>query len=1093
MQIKHFALLLLFTAISAGAQNNSTSAEGYLKIAKNYFNEKKYQQSIDTVNEGMLLCTDKNDSLYIELAIHKALCYNWAEENKNALELLHEIHPHCNRQNQKNRIEYLYCAISYYADINRRSDFYIECAADMIINKYRLKKSVLFYREGLLYKYGNGLESKEISRLIDDEKLRFKDSAESSIFPILDFIHACLLTNNYYHMFIETRSIENQKESIEFFRNAIGKLQAHNEDYTLECLFEAYRELGVVYESLGYNSSAYVQFKKMLDLGHLYWNDWGHKTPWSSGKAHNDITFGLEKYTHNLIRAKRLKEAIDYCNEVLNDEALNNKYQTEIITKVESIKDEANRLFKTAATSRTTAKESPDQFITSLYHQNALNEAELNRIINENKSNTLEEWSIRLCAFLYTQNEFKLLELLTTSIIDLFAKQCQEGDDIIALERDEWHYANGIGVILQMYRYQSLAHLSQGNHLLAIRSIKHAVEIARTDSHYDFGERERILNGYSRQSCAINYIDTEVHMYEQLSYMYLYAQCYEEAYKTYKYATDLNLRILQSVLSTGSVENKQEEWEKRTYVYHSIIHNLSNFTEIYPPFAKLIMESSFMLKGFMLDYNQNIKESICQAKECIAHYNNKLWAERELEKSNYTQCDIEELISIIDNEDIHINSQIDIESIIRNSALSYKTLQNKLAKNDIIVDFFITRSILPIEASKDSTNLKAFFYDTDLYANITRKNWETPIVIKIGKMRDATQEYGRDLYDYIYLNNNDPETISSLYRDKCLGKFIWEKVLNAGEIKNGENIYIIPSNIINRLAVEHLTLDSASTISSIYNIHRMSSLYSLNKEDHLYSENDRCVAFGDVNYYNGICTKTNYYGTMSSDPIAILNRDNLSGLSSTRSVLNTIAEAIPNTQIVTKDMANELVFNELSNQSPEIVFIATHGFNYEYSELSDKDKAYLFGQYRNRKLSNEEKGMYTSGLFMAESDSKEIITNGMLTANEVGFCSMYNTKIAVLSACSTAIGLTSTDGVYGLQRGFKMAGVKSIIASLWDVDEYATQLLMTEFFKNYTNGSTSRESLKKAQDYVKEYSSNDVFSPVSYDSPYYWAGFILID
>lgn len=74
-----------------------------------------------------------------------------------------------------------------------------------------------------------------------------------------------------------------------------------------------------------------------------------------------------------------------------------------------------------------------------------------------------------------------------------------------------------------------------------------------------------------------------------------------------------------------------------------------------------------------------------------------------------------------------------------------------------------------------------------------------------------------------------------------------------------------------------------------------------------------------------------------------------------------------------------------------------------------------------------------------------------------------------------------------------MAGVKSIIASLWDVDEYATQLLMTEFFKNYTNGNSSHESLKKAQDHVREYNSNDVFNQISYSSPYYWAGFILID
>ena len=116
-------------------------------------------------------------------------------------------------------------------------------------------------------------------------------------------------------------------------------------------------------------------------------------------------------------------------------------------------------------------------------------------------------------------------------------------------------------------------------------------------------------------------------------------------------------------------------------------------------------------------------------------------------------------------------------------------------------------------------------------------------------------------------------------------------------------------------------------------------------------------------------------------------------------------------------------------------------------------------------------------------------------------CDLSGTKLAVLSACSTAIGISSQDGVYGIQRGFKMAGVQSIVASLWDVDAKATQILMTEFFKQYTSGKNVHEALRLAQQHVSDYVDDSVDDNAIiragqgkiYANPYYWAGFILID
>jgi CHAT domain-containing protein len=98
---------------------------------------------------------------------------------------------------------------------------------------------------------------------------------------------------------------------------------------------------------------------------------------------------------------------------------------------------------------------------------------------------------------------------------------------------------------------------------------------------------------------------------------------------------------------------------------------------------------------------------------------------------------------------------------------------------------------------------------------------------------------------------------------------------------------------------------------------------------------------------------------------------------------------------------------------------------------------------------------------------------------------LQQTDIVVLSACETGLGDISGDGVFGLQRAFKQAGVKTLIMSLWKVDDAATELMMKTFYDNLLSGKSKRESFALAQQVVRE-SKN-------YSNPYYWAGFIMLD
>ena len=96
---------------------------------------------------------------------------------------------------------------------------------------------------------------------------------------------------------------------------------------------------------------------------------------------------------------------------------------------------------------------------------------------------------------------------------------------------------------------------------------------------------------------------------------------------------------------------------------------------------------------------------------------------------------------------------------------------------------------------------------------------------------------------------------------------------------------------------------------------------------------------------------------------------------------------------------------------------------------------------------------------------------------------LRGTDLVVLSACETGLGEVSSEGVFGLQRAFKQAGVKTLVMSLWEVNDQATQYIMTEFYSNLLSGKDKRQSFLEAKRKCKE----------KFVQPQYWAAFIMLD
>ncbi len=107
-------------------------------------------------------------------------------------------------------------------------------------------------------------------------------------------------------------------------------------------------------------------------------------------------------------------------------------------------------------------------------------------------------------------------------------------------------------------------------------------------------------------------------------------------------------------------------------------------------------------------------------------------------------------------------------------------------------------------------------------------------------------------------------------------------------------------------------------------------------------------------------------------------------------------------------------------------------------------------------------------------------SDGRLTVDKL-YSMRVDADLVTLSACETGLGkVASGDDVVGLTRGFLYAGSRSVVASLWKVDDLATSYLMTEFYESLKK-SGKREALRKAQLSTKK----------KYPHPYYWASFQL--
>ena len=179
-----------------------------------------------------------------------------------------------------------------------------------------------------------------------------------------------------------------------------------------------------------------------------------------------------------------------------------------------------------------------------------------------------------------------------------------------------------------------------------------------------------------------------------------------------------------------------------------------------------------------------------------------------------------------------------------------------------------------------------------------------------------------------------------------------------------------------------------------------------------------------------------------------------------------------------------------------VVHLATHGYFLQSPcDVTTTTGTRGVGGLRPSTPSQEfsENALLLTGLALAGANVRTAApTNrnddGILTAEEGAALNLQGTEWAVLSACDTGTGqIKAGEGVFGLRRAFQVAGVRSIIMSLWSVEDLSTRTWMRHLYDARFNLqlSTAASVREASLRVLKEKRSRREST-----HPFYWAAFV---
>lgn len=285
----------------------------------------------------------------------------------------------------------------------------------------------------------------------------------------------------------------------------------------------------------------------------------------------------------------------------------------------------------------------------------------------------------------------------------------------------------------------------------------------------------------------------------------------------------------------------------------------------------------------------------------------------------------------------------------------------------------------------------------------------------------------------------------------------------AAIIGDAHTVYYVPSGVFHKLAVEAVPMGDEDAACDRFDFRRLSSARELLSPD-------RSLPSSTAQLYGGL----NYDYGIAEPPSEKRLKELPRSLKEVREI-SRLMDADKVT-LLTGDLGVKSTFLGMDGRSPDVLHLSTHGYYYVPDD-------------RNlpASLKGYDDAMSLSGLYLTGGNRAFLGLEkgaGMLSAEEISHCDLQNLGLVCLASCHSGQGEVTSEGIYGLQRAFKKAGAGSIVMNLWEASDVATECFMTNFYTDLLTGSRDRrKAFSYARDQVRK----------KYPSPFYWAGFTMID
>lgn len=487
-------------------------------------------------------------------------------------------------------------------------------------------------------------------------------------------------------------------------------------------------------------------------------------------------------------------------------------------------------------------------------------------------------------------------------------------------------------------------------------------------------------------------------------------------------------------------------------------------------YNRLWLETSLFNKGLMLEADISLRrEFIKSSGELIINLG---IAEENLSSaiaSGARRADVDSLVRIRDDAETELLHDSKVMKCLRSHGVAdLNTLCRRLSTGECAVEF------VSFVSPDDNNLLVSNSADEECYIAF--------VILPDGRIR-------RIQLPSLY------EIASGAIDLKMIQDKVWKPLGKA--LRCVKRIYFSPSGVLNVLPIEYCYPDKKVEVM------RMSHLSNIKKERE-HASIVKAMLFGGLDFENGdVLAEDNLSDNSDFARIGniVLSGDLRAGvdylpgsLAEVRNIEGVMRQKGIVSELVTGSAGTEEKLKTVSGKRMDILHIATHGFYYERGTEREATRQ-LFKMFKSAEgLSLMEMSMIRSGLLMSGvnrklkrnvADGSGNREDGVLTAREISMLDLSGVDLVVLSACQTGLGELHPEGVLGLQRAFKLAGVNTILMSLWKVDDEATRLLMEHFYDGMLDGKSKSESLKAARETLRKQER--------YKDPHFWASFILLD